>query len=374
MRSPNQCPTERWTPAPLNGASVPDGRTSSPRGNRRQPQSSSNRSDATSILELLKGLNVPDAILEMVSNKLNPAPPEPKPEKLLLDMRLKIDSLTKECDRLEVVVRTNTTETHLACERAAIKANELLAAQQEYNELKERIDRPIEETQEPAPSSAPPVVSNPADVPVDLNDREAGMDLNNPGIEEEDDGAAPSVKRKRLDHFDRMMAGLSHFDIESLASFLGHVQIYSEQKKMLLIRKWPCRLAGNLGARGSGDFPMNVIVVSGDKKDQFFKPQSKLGENFKFFSGYAGKNRSLPSDSGPEGFQEKQSTSSYRPSFLRHVPAHVAEEFKYPEFCKRVAGLERMLRVKASTATTPGVFGERHGRFCVPECLWCLRD
>ena len=34
------------------------------------------------------------------------APPEPKPEKLLLDMRLKIDSLTKESDRLEGVVRT----------------------------------------------------------------------------------------------------------------------------------------------------------------------------------------------------------------------------------------------------------------------------
>ena len=108
LRSPNQCPTERRAPSPPNGASVPDGRTSSPSGNRRQPQSSSNRSDATSILELLKGLNVPDAVLEMVSNKLNPAPPEPKPEKLLLDMRLKIDSLTKECDRLEGVVRTKT--------------------------------------------------------------------------------------------------------------------------------------------------------------------------------------------------------------------------------------------------------------------------
>ena len=44
---------------------------------------------------------MPDAILDMVSHKLNPAPLEPKPEKLLLDMRLKIDSLTKECDRLE---------------------------------------------------------------------------------------------------------------------------------------------------------------------------------------------------------------------------------------------------------------------------------
>ena len=66
----------------------------------------------------------------MVSNKLNPAPPEPKPEKLLLDMRLKIDSLTKETDRLEGVVRTKTTELHAACERAAVKANELQAAQQ----------------------------------------------------------------------------------------------------------------------------------------------------------------------------------------------------------------------------------------------------
>ena len=38
----------------------------------------------------------------------------PKPEKLLLDMRLKIDSLTKESDRLEGVVRTRTTELHAA--------------------------------------------------------------------------------------------------------------------------------------------------------------------------------------------------------------------------------------------------------------------
>ena len=57
---------------------------------------------------------MPDAILEMVSDKLNPAPPEPKPEKLLLDMRLKIDSLTTESDRLEGVVRTKTTELHAA--------------------------------------------------------------------------------------------------------------------------------------------------------------------------------------------------------------------------------------------------------------------
>ena len=70
-----------------------------------------------------------------------------------------------------------------------------MAAQQEYNELKERIDTPMEETQEPAPPSVPPVVSNPADVPVDLNDQEPDMDLNNPSTEEDDGGEAPLVKR-----------------------------------------------------------------------------------------------------------------------------------------------------------------------------------
>ena len=60
---------------------------------------------------------------------------------------------------------------------------------------------------------------------------------------------------------------------------------------------------------------------------------------------------SPPSDSGPEGFQEKQSTSSYRPSFIRHVPALVEDEFEDPVFCQRVAGLERMLRVKARMRT-----------------------
>ena len=104
---------------------------------------------------------MPDAILEMVSSKLNPAPPEPKPEKLLFEVGLKIDSLMKECDRLEGVVRTKTTEMHMTCERAATKNNELLAAQQEYNDLKERIDRPMEETQELAPPPAPPAGSNP---------------------------------------------------------------------------------------------------------------------------------------------------------------------------------------------------------------------
>ena len=98
----------------------------------------------------------------------------------------------------------------------------MFLAEQEYNELKERIDRPMEETKESAPFPVLPAVSNPADVPVDSNDHEADMDLNNPGIEEEDDGVAPSVKRS---HFDQMMAGLNHFDNEMLASFLGHVQL-----------------------------------------------------------------------------------------------------------------------------------------------------
>ena len=230
LRSPNQCPTERRPPVQPSGANAQDVRASSPSGNRRQPQPSPNRTDVTSVLELLKGLNLPDDILDIVSNKLTPVPPEPKPEKLLLDMRIKIDSLTKEADRLEGVVRTKTTELHAACQRSADKANELLAAQQEYNELKERIDRPMEETQEPTPPPVPSV-SNPADVPVDLDEQGIDMDLNNPGIDEEnEDGAGPAVKRKRLSHFDQMMAGLSHFDNESLATFLGHVQAYTEQQ------------------------------------------------------------------------------------------------------------------------------------------------
>ena len=84
-----------------------------------------------------------------------------------------------------------------------------------------------------------------------------------------------------------------------------------------------------------------------------------------FFSGHAGQNRSLPSVSGPEGFQEKQSTSSHCPSFISPVPALVEKEFKDPVFCRRVAGLERMLRVRARTENTSGVghspacFGKR---------------
>ena len=97
--------------------------------------------------------------------------------------------------------------------------------------------------------------------------------------------------------------------------------------KTPLLMMWLCRPVGNHNARGFGVTSKsadsapdaNVIVGSGDKKDEFFKPQSKHGEIF-HFSGQDGQNKSLPSFSGPEGFQEKQSTSSYRPSILRHVP------------------------------------------------------
>ena len=130
-------------------------------------------------------------------------------------------------------MRTKTTELHAACQRAAVKASEVFLGKQEYNELKERIDGPMEETQESAPSPVPPAVSNPADVPVNANDHEPDMDLNNPGMEEEDDGVAPAVGRKRSDHFDQMMAGLSHLDNEVLASFLGHVQAHSERQNAI---------------------------------------------------------------------------------------------------------------------------------------------
>ena len=38
---------------------------------------------------------------------------------------------------------------------------------------------------------------------------------------------------------------------------------------MLLLKKLLWRLAGNRGARGSGDTSKNVIVGSGDKKGKF---------------------------------------------------------------------------------------------------------
>ena len=116
---------------------------------------------------------------------------------------------------------------------------------------------------------------------------------------------------------------------------------------MPLLKKLLWCLAGNQDACGSGDFSKNVIVGSGDKKDKFFKPQSKLGKIFNFFPGNAGQNRSPPFVSGPEGFQEKQSTSSHCPSVISPVSELVEKEFQDPEFCKNVAGLERMLRVRA---------------------------
>ena len=90
----------------------------------------------------------------------------------------------------------------------------------------------------------------------------------------------------------------------------------------------------------------------GIRKISFFKSQSKLGKIFKLFPGHAGQNRSPPSVSGPEGFQEKQSTSSHCPSFISPVPALVEKEFQDPVFCQRVAGLERMLRVRARSQST----------------------
>ena len=56
-------------------------------------------------------------------------------------------------------------------------------------------------------------------------------------------------------------------------------------------KKKVCRPVGNLNARGyevtskSADSALdaNVIVGSGDKKDEFFEPQSKHGEIFTFF-------------------------------------------------------------------------------------------
>ena len=234
QRSSNQCPTERRNPAPSNVARGSD--AGSP---PRQPQSSASL-DASSVIALLKGLNVPAEIVEMVSNKLIPAPPDPKPEKLLLDMRNKLDSLEKEYARLQGVVQTKTNELHAASERADSKAYEVHLAQLEYHELKERIDKPVvvevdpeESMEQPPPLPPPPTVPNPADIICGLDDQESDMDLDNPGVEEEEDGQAPMSKRKRLNHFDQMMAGLAHFDNEMLAKFLGHVQEFSAQQSAI---------------------------------------------------------------------------------------------------------------------------------------------
>ena len=133
---------------------------------------------------------------------------------------------------------------------------------------------------------------------------------------------------------------------------------------MPLLKKLLRCLAGNQDACGSGVFSKNVIVGFGDKKDKFFKPQSKLGKNFNLFPGNADQNRSPPSVSGPEGFQEKQSTSSHCPSVISPVSELVEKEFQDPEFCKNVAGLERMLRVRARShsAGSPA----RHVGTCLP--------
>ena len=71
-------------------------------------------------------------------------------------------------------MRTKTTELHAACEQRCSQGQRVCLRHSESTiELKERIDRPMEETQEPAPPPAPPAVSNlRADVPVDVNDHD----------------------------------------------------------------------------------------------------------------------------------------------------------------------------------------------------------
>ena len=69
---------------------------------------------------------------------------------------------------------------------------------------------------------------------------------------------------------------------------------------------------------------------SGRRKTGFSSLSPSL-VNILQFSGQDGQNRSPPPFSGSEGFQEKLRTSSYRPSFFRHVPALVEEEFQDPE-------------------------------------------
>ena len=85
----------------------------------------------------------------------------------------------------------------------------------------------------------------------------------------------------------------------------------------------------------------------GTRKISFSSLSPSLVKILIFFPGNAGQNRSPPSVSGPEGFQGKHSTSSHCPSLISPVPELVEKEFQDPEFCKNVAGLERMLRVRA---------------------------
>ena len=96
----------------------------------------------------------------------------------------------------------------------------------------------------------------------------------------------------------------------------------------------------------------NVMVGFGEKKDSFFSNSPSSVIFLKKILGKMAKT-GLSFIFRFRGFSP--STSSYRPSFLRHVPALAEEEFKDPEFCKRVAGLERTLRVRARIHKPPGV-------------------
>ena len=98
-----------------------------------------------------------------------------------------------------------------------------------------------------------------------------------------------------------------------------------------------CRPVGNLIARGYGVTSKsadsapdaNVIVGSGDKKDKFFKPQSKHGENFQF-SGQDGQNRSLPSIFRSRGFSG-EAKNFFVSSLLPWTRSR--RSFTDPEFC-----------------------------------------
>ena len=173
----------------------------------------------------------------------------------------------------------------------ADKARELAAAQQEYNDLKERIDRPMEETHKPTPPPAPSV-SNPADVPVDLDEQGFDMDLNNPGIEEEEneDEAGPAVKRKRLSHFDQMMAGLSHFDNESLVTFLGqHVQAHAEQQNAIAQEAAVVLLRVIKMPVGLETSPRMLLSGPGTRKISFSSLSPRLVKILIFFPGMLAK-------------------------------------------------------------------------------------
>ena len=111
----------------------------------------------------------------------------------------------------------------------------------------------------------------------------------------------------------------------------------------------------------------NVIVGSGDKKDKFFKPQSKRVEHFQvFFPGKVTKTGLSLQFQVPRVFRRSK-------VLLRIVPPSSDTSLlmsKDPEFCKRVAGLERMLLVKANIATTPGVFVRTRSGCGFPGFFW----